>query len=231
TGELPLGRFDAPSELREGLPEGLEEMLLALLSRRLKERPAAPAVVGYSRELAERSREVWDRNRQVVELGRELEGALEEEDEQEVLRLFHGIEQVANGKPPPWMERARLWLEQRGHMLWERDVEISGKLAVRRAMGLRGWQRQWIAALAACALVALVGILWLFWPSEGTSDAADSPAAAAPSGPPSPERADPGAAASSSAPPAEPKPQPTPTRVAQLPPQEPAPRERTTPLP
>ncbi|MCP4659754.1 MAG: serine/threonine protein kinase, partial [bacterium] len=46
TGELPLGRFDAPSELREGLPEGLEEMLLALLSRRLKERPAAPAVVG-----------------------------------------------------------------------------------------------------------------------------------------------------------------------------------------
>ncbi len=209
TGELPLGRFDAPSQLREGLPEGLEETLLALLGRRPGDRPEASAVVAFSHGLSERSREVWDRNRQVVELGRELEGALEEEDEQEVLSLFHAIEQVANGKPPPWMERARLWLEQRGHTLWQSEVEVSGKLATRRAMGLRGLQREWIAALAACALVAIVGILWLFWPSAETSGTADSPAAVQESAP-SPDGAEP-------------------TRIAQLPPQEPAPREQPAP--
>jgi len=220
TGELPLGRFDAPSQLREGLPEGLEEMLLALLSRRPAERPSASAVVAYSRELAERSREVWDRNQQVVELGRELEAALDEEDEDEVLRLFHAIEEVANGKPPPWMERARLWLAQRGHTLWENETEVSGKLATRQAIGLQGWQRQWIAALAACALVALVGVLWLFWPPGGSSDEAYSSPAAVESAPPSPGGAEPQAETEAS-----------PMRVAQLPPEEPRPRERTKPQP
>ncbi len=51
TGEPPLGRFERPSTLRSDLPEVVEELIMAMLSRRPQGRPSASAALARCREI------------------------------------------------------------------------------------------------------------------------------------------------------------------------------------
>jgi len=142
TGELPLGRFPAPSELREGLPEGADELLLGLLHLVPGRRPAPGDAAVRAGELVERARvaageagrrsllerqaakeqteEERKRREKITRIRRALARAVAKGDEPrvakslKVLEALLGVEGIGDGD----LEKAGWWLEEwkNGHV-------------------------------------------------------------------------------------------------------------------
>jgi len=110
TGRMPLGRFPAPSELREGLPEGADELLLSLLYLEPTQRAAPAEASARAIELAQRAAEAAETKREAPALAAGEEPGIREAlgDAEALEELAEGL---ADGEGLQWVVgRARAWL-------------------------------------------------------------------------------------------------------------------------
>ena len=75
TGEPPLGRFERPSALRSGLPASVEDLVMAMLSRRPQQRPSSAQALADCRKIVSSLEQAEKRSRAEAEAKRRAEEA------------------------------------------------------------------------------------------------------------------------------------------------------------